>query len=47
MRSMPVIYLNRLWKVRKEHAHWLETQLELMDKVGDDLYLAEQIVTNA
>jgi bacterioferritin len=35
--------VEKILKAEEEHLDWLETQLRLMDNVGDDVYLAEQI----
>lgn len=35
--------LEKILVDEEEHLDWLETQLELMDRLGDPIYLAEQI----
>ena len=35
--------MEKMLRSEEEHTDWLETQLNLMDTVGDKAYLAEQI----
>jgi bacterioferritin len=35
--------LNEILESEEDHAHWLETQLELIRQVGDAHYLAQQV----
>lgn len=35
--------LERILEGEEEHADWIETQLELIDQIGEQLYLAQQV----